>query len=73
LPNIRARIAGIWAGRDAFAASRRERVEEYRRLLASVQADVDFRVIATSGHWTIYEAANEVNAILHDILVARRR
>ncbi len=68
LPSIRARIGGIWAGRDAFAASRAERVEEYRRILASVQKDLDFRVIADSGHWTAYEAAEQVNAALFDML-----
>lgn len=68
LPSIRARIRGIWAGRDAFAASRAERIEEYRRILASVQPDLDFRVIADSGHWTAYEAAEQVNAALCDML-----
>jgi 2-hydroxy-6-oxonona-2,4-dienedioate hydrolase len=68
LPLIQARITGIWAGRDAFTASRAERVEEYRRLLASVQPDLDFRVIPESGHWTTYEAADEVNAALFDML-----
>ena len=68
LPSIRARISGIWAGRDAFAASRAERVGEYRQILTSVQGDLDFRVIANSGHWTTYEAAKEVNAALCDML-----
>ncbi len=68
LPSIGARIGGIWAGRDAFAASRAERIEEYRRILASVQPDLDFRVMADSGHWTAYEAAGEVNAALCDML-----
>ena len=68
LPFIRARISGIWAGRDAFAASRAERVGEYRQILTSVQGDLDFRVIANSGHWTTYEAAEEVNAALCDML-----
>jgi len=70
LPAIRARITGIWAGRDAFTASRQERVEQYRQLLASVQPHLDFRVIADSGHWTTYEAAEQVNAILLDMLRA---
>ncbi len=68
LPAIQARIAGIWAGRDAFTASRPARVDEYRRLLASVQPDLDFRVIADSGHWTTYEAAEQVNIALLDML-----
>jgi pimeloyl-ACP methyl ester carboxylesterase len=71
LPSIRARIGGIWAGRDAFVASRAERIEEYRRILASVQPDLDFRVIADSGHWSMYEAAGQVNAALCDMLRVR--
>ena len=68
LPSIRARIAGIWAGCDAFTASRVDRVAECRRRLASRQPDLDFRVIADSGHWTIYEAHDQVNTALLDIL-----
>jgi 2-hydroxy-6-oxonona-2,4-dienedioate hydrolase len=65
LPAIRARIAGIWGARDAFAG---ESLEDYRRVLASVQRDLDFRVIAGVGHWTTYEAAAEVNVALLDML-----
>jgi len=68
LPHIQARITGIWAGRDAFTASGAERVEEYRRLLVQAQPGADFRVIGGSGHWTIYEAADEVNTILLEVL-----
>ncbi len=65
LPAIRARIAGIWGERDAFAG---RSLEDYRRVLASVQGDLDFRVIDGVGHWTTYEAAAEVNAALLDML-----
>ena len=68
LPAIQARIAGIWSGRDAFAGCRAERVDAQRRVLASVQPDIDFRVIAGAGHWTPYEAADEVHAALLDML-----
>jgi pimeloyl-ACP methyl ester carboxylesterase len=37
-------------------------------VLASVQRDLDFRVIDGVGHWTTYEAAAEVNAALLDML-----
>ena len=30
--------------------------------------DLDFRVIPGAGHWAIYEAADEVNAVLLDML-----
>jgi 2-hydroxy-6-oxonona-2,4-dienedioate hydrolase len=65
LPAIRARITGIWGGRDAFTAPR---LGDYRRVLASFQRDLDFRVIDGAGHWTTYEAADQVNAALLDML-----
>lgn len=36
--------------------------------LASAQPDLDFRVIPGAGHWTPYEAAEQVNATLCDLL-----
>ena len=68
LPAIRARISGIWAGRDAFAASRAARIDEYRQCLAAVQPAVDFRVIPDAGHWSPYDAAEEVTTALLDML-----
>jgi pimeloyl-ACP methyl ester carboxylesterase len=65
LPAIRARIAGIWGGRDAFTGAR---LEECRQVLASVQGELDLRVIEPAGHWVIYEAADQVNAALLDLL-----
>jgi pimeloyl-ACP methyl ester carboxylesterase len=66
LPAIRARIAGIWGERDAFTGAR---LEECRRVLASVQGDLDLRVIEGAGHWVTYEAADRVNAALLELLV----
>ena len=65
LPAIRARIAGIWGERDAFSGAR---IEECRRVLASAQGAVDLRVIEGAGHWTPYEAAEQVTAALLDLL-----
>jgi 2-hydroxy-6-oxonona-2,4-dienedioate hydrolase len=65
LTAIRARITGIWGGRDAFVGPY---VEDRRRVLASVQRDLDFRVIHGAGHWVTYEASDEVNAALLDML-----
>ena len=65
LPAIRARIAGIWGGRDAFTGAR---LEECRQALASVQGELDLRVIDPAGHWVIYEAADQANAALLDLL-----
>jgi 2-hydroxy-6-oxonona-2,4-dienedioate hydrolase len=69
LPSIQARITGIWGGRDAFVGPH---VEERRQALASVQRDLDFRVIGGAGHWVSYEAADQVNASLLDMLRANR-
>lgn len=65
LPSIQARVTGIWGGRDAFVAPH---VEERRQALGSVHRDLDFRVIGGAGHWVSYEAADQVNAILLDML-----
>lgn len=65
LPAIQTRIVGIWGERDVFVGPY---LEERRRLLASVQPDVDFRIVARAGHWVTYEAADDVNAALGDLL-----
>lgn len=70
LPAIRARLAGIWAARDAFSGARAERIEEHRRALAAVHPDLDFRVIPDAGHWIPFEAPEAVNAALLDVLRA---
>lgn len=66
LPAIRARITGIWGSRDAFVGPH---LEDRRRLLASVQRDLDFRTVDGAGHWVTYEAADQVNAALLDMLM----
>jgi len=65
LPTIHARITSICGSLDAFTGSH---LEDCRRILASAQPDLDFRVIEGAGHWTPYEAADQVNAILSDML-----
>lgn len=67
LPGVRARIAGIWGGRDAMTGPY---LAERREVLSRYQPDLDFRVIEGAGHWTPYEAAAAVNAALVDILGA---
>ena len=65
LPAIRARVTSIWGSRDAFMGPH---LEDCRRILAPAHRDSDFRVIEGVGHWTPYEAADQVNAILIDML-----
>ena len=66
LPAITARIAGIWGARDAFVGAG---LDQRRRLLAARQPDLDFRVIE-AGHWVPYEAPDETNAALIEMLQA---
>jgi len=68
LPAIRARIASIWGGCDAFVGPN---LEARRRVLAGVQRDLDFRVIEGAGHWVTYEAADRVDAALLEILLGK--
>src|SRR5438552_3230832 len=65
LPAIRARVTSIRGSRDAFMGPH---LEDCRRILAPAHRDSDFRVIEGVGHWTPYEAADQVNAILIDML-----
>jgi pimeloyl-ACP methyl ester carboxylesterase len=65
LSAIPAHIAAIWGERDAFTGGR---LDECRRVLASIQGDLDLRVIEGAGHWVTYEAADQVNAALFELL-----
>jgi pimeloyl-ACP methyl ester carboxylesterase len=67
LPGIRARVAGIWAERDAFVGGD---VEAPRGILASLRPGLEVRVVAGAGHWVTYEAADHVNAALLELLGA---
>lgn len=67
LPAVKARIAGIWGGRDAFTGPC---LEDRRRTLARFQPGLECRVIEGAGHWAIYEAAAPANAALLDVLDA---
>jgi pimeloyl-ACP methyl ester carboxylesterase len=70
LPAVRAHLAGIWGGRDAFTS---HHLEESRRVLAAADPRFEMRVIDGAGHWVNYEAAEEVNALLPEMLARRAR
>jgi len=61
LPNIKARLSGIWGERDITA---RGIMAETRKLLQSLQAGSRFTVVPAAGHWVAYEAADAFNAAL---------
>jgi pimeloyl-ACP methyl ester carboxylesterase len=65
LPLITARLDGIWGEHDATA---RGHLDERARMLRSVQPDARFEVIARAGHWVQYEAADQFNPLLAEIL-----
>lgn len=67
LPQVTARLYGIWGERDAFSAPY---LAEREALLRGLHPELRFNVIAGAGHWTPYEAADSVNSILLDMLGA---
>jgi pimeloyl-ACP methyl ester carboxylesterase len=67
LPQVRARIAGIWGERDATAM---DDLPARARLLRGIQPEAPFIVIAGAGHWVQYEAAAAFNATLLELVRA---
>ena len=61
LPNIKARLSGIWGERDATAYPH---VEERARILRSIQPAARFAAVAGAGHWVQFEAADQFNPLL---------
>jgi 2-hydroxy-6-oxonona-2,4-dienedioate hydrolase len=68
LPLVTARLDGIWGGRDATAYPH---LDERARTLRSFQPEARFEVIAGAGHWVQYEAAEEFNPLLAEIVRSR--
>ena len=69
LPEIEARISGIWGGADAMAGSF---LASRDKTLRRFQSDLDFRVVPGAGHWVPFEAADAVNAMIVDMLEVYR-
>ncbi len=68
LPRAKARIDGIWGGRDATAYPY---LDERAQALRSVQPQARFEVIPGAGHWVQYEAADAFNPLLAEIVRAK--
>jgi 2-hydroxy-6-oxonona-2,4-dienedioate hydrolase len=61
LPQVKARLAGIWGERDATAYPH---VAERARILRSIQPEARFATIPDAGHWVQFEAADKFNPLL---------
>lgn len=57
LPQVRARLGGIWGERDAMSG---DGIAERERMLRRLQPDLDFRLIPGAGHWAPFEAPERV-------------
>jgi pimeloyl-ACP methyl ester carboxylesterase len=65
LPLVKARLDGIWGGRDATAYPH---LDERANTLRSFQPDAQFEIIEGAGHWVQYEAADRFNPLLAEIV-----
>ena len=65
LPLVKARLDGIWGGRDATAYPH---LDERANTLRSFQPDARFEIIEGAGHWVQYEAADRFNPLLAEIV-----
>jgi pimeloyl-ACP methyl ester carboxylesterase len=61
LPQVIARLDGIWGERDATAYPH---VEDRARILRGFQPNARFAVVPGAGHWVQYEAADRFNSLL---------
>jgi len=68
IPRMSARLHGIWGERDTTAQGVLEKI---RDLLQSLQPGAGLTVIPRAGHWVQYEAADEFNRTLVDLLGSR--
>jgi 2-hydroxy-6-oxonona-2,4-dienedioate hydrolase len=68
IPRMSARLHGLWGERDVTAQGV---LDQIRDLLQSLQPGSGFTVIPRAGHWVQYEAAEEFNQTLVDLLGSR--
>jgi pimeloyl-ACP methyl ester carboxylesterase len=63
------KLNGIWGELDAPA---NPRAREREAALRAIRPDVNFHMIAGAGHWVAYEAPDEFNATLREMLLRTR-
>lgn len=67
LPNIAAKMCGIWGVHDATAGGR-EQIMERQNLFRQFQSDAEVKIIEEAGHWVMYERPQEFNKMLLGML-----
>jgi 2-hydroxy-6-oxonona-2,4-dienedioate hydrolase len=65
LPLVKARLDGIWGERDATAYPH---LDDRARALRNIQSAARFEVIPRAGHWVQYEAPDQFNSLLAEIV-----
>jgi pimeloyl-ACP methyl ester carboxylesterase len=65
LPDVTARLAGIWGERDSYAHAY---MTERLQLFHAIQPGCEFYVLDGAGHWVLYEDADRFNATLLGVL-----
>jgi pimeloyl-ACP methyl ester carboxylesterase len=65
LPDCNARFCGIWGVEDVYSLGD---VPAREAILRNYFPDIDFRVLEDVGHWVMYEAPNQVNDMLLEML-----
>ena len=60
LPDIPARLVGVWGDQDATAGGLNS-IKQRRALFHAAQADAEFHILPEVGHWAMYEAPEPVN------------
>jgi len=67
LPDIKARLTGIWGVHDATGGGRAQ-ILKRRDIFAQYRPEVPFVVIEDAGHWVMYETPDEFDAAMLGIL-----
>jgi pimeloyl-ACP methyl ester carboxylesterase len=65
LPDIRARVICLAGEHDVYVV---RNLEERKKLFKEVQPEAPFRMVPGAGHWALYEAPDEFNAMLLELL-----
>jgi pimeloyl-ACP methyl ester carboxylesterase len=65
LPDCTARFYGIWGVEDVYSLGD---VPAREAILRNYLPDIDFRVLEDVGHWVLYEAPDQVNDMLLEML-----